>query len=91
MSLLKRLVRFLDILIPRFITEDAAAELEQCEHCDGPHYFPVCALADVRPGEVFDGIVTMEFFNLFGFALFARYDESSVRPFVNPHDARGMV
>lgn len=77
--------QLLDILIPRFITEDAAAELERCEHCDGPHYFPVCALADVKPGEVFDGIITIRGFNLFGWVLFSRL-VGDPRPFVNPHD-----
>lgn len=76
----------LDLLLPRFITEDAAAQITYCDQCANPHPMPVCSMADVRPGEVFDGIITMRSFNLFGFAIFARFDMDSLRPFVNPHD-----
>lgn len=82
------LLRLLDIIVPRFMTEDAAAEAHYCDHCNEPHYQPICSMKDIEPGEVFDGIVTMRFFNLFGMALFARYDMNSVRPWVNPHDAK---
>ncbi len=79
------LTRLLDILIPRFITEDAAAVFEMCEHCPAAHPQPVCSMDDVYPGEVFDGIVTVRFFNLFGVALWTRCD-AVMRPWKNPHD-----
>lgn len=77
--------RILDILVPRFITEDAAAEVTFCGHCDEPHPQPVCSMLDIQPGEQFDGIITMRFFNLFGLTLFQRWD-GVMRPWVNPHD-----
>ena len=45
----------------------------------------VAALADVEPGEVFDGIITMRAFNLFGMVLFPSFD-GEMRPWKNPHD-----
>lgn len=65
--------RLLDIIVPRFITEDVALEF------DGDHYMVVCCMADVRPGERFDGIGTMRTFNLFGVAIFPKH-VGEVRP-----------
>jgi hypothetical protein len=79
------LSRVLDILIPRFMTEDAAADLHFCDHCNKPHPQPVCSMKDIEPGEVFAGIMTVRFFNLFGLSLFPRFD-GVMRPWVNPHD-----
>lgn len=63
----------LDLLVPRFITEDVA--LEQLD--DG--YHPVCCMDDVRPGERFDGIVAMRSFTWMGVA-FAPRVIGEVRP-----------
>ena len=82
-----KLRALLDLLIPRFVTEDAALEIHCCGDCQTEHYRPVCALQDVRPGEVFDGIATIRFLNVFGLALFGR-SVGEVRPWVNPHDAK---
>jgi hypothetical protein len=76
---------WLDILIPRFITEDAAANVTYCGHCDLPHPQPVMPMSNVEPGNVFDGIITVRYFNLFGSALFMRWN-TAMRPWVNPHD-----
>lgn len=70
-----------DILVPRFVREDVA--LEQVAPGE---YVPVVAMRDVDPGERFDGIVTMESFNLFGRGIFPKV-VGEVRPFVNPHDS----
>jgi len=58
--------KFLDILLPRFITEDVALR------DDGDHLVIACALADVKPGEEFPAIATVRNFNLFGRALFPK-------------------
>lgn len=80
-----RLPRWLDIIIPRFLTEDVAVELLECAHCDEQHVLPVCAMYDVALGETFDGVATMRSFNLFGFGLFPRII-GEPRPWINPHD-----
>ena len=90
MTMLQRLARFLDILAPRFITEDVACIEDYCDHCDEPHLMPVCCMADVEPGEVFDGIVKMSGFNLLGLMICQRV-VGDVQPWVNPHDARGKA
>lgn len=74
-----------DILIPRFVTDDWAADVYDCRECDDPHVHPVCMMRDVEPGEEFDGIVTCRSFNLFGIGLFPRWS-TDWRPWVNPHD-----
>lgn len=60
----KFLTRLLDIITPRFVTEEVALR------DDGQHLVIACSMADVRPGECFDGVATMRNFNLFGMALF---------------------
>lgn len=82
--------KLFDILIPRFITEDVAVEVAYCSHCDEAHPQPVCCMADVEPDDVFDGIMTMSCFNLFGLGLFPR-QVSEIRPWVNPHDKRTVA
>lgn len=72
--------KLLNIIIPRFITEDTAV---CCVGCSGM-YEPICSMDDIEPWEELDGIITMQFFNFFGFALFAR-QIGDVRPWVNPH------
>lgn len=79
------LPRWLDILIPRFVSEETAVQNQLCGHCEIEHPQPVCAMSDIEPGEVYDGIVTVRFFNFFGEALFPRL-AGPIRPWVNPHD-----
>lgn len=63
----------MDLLVPRFITEDVALELTE----DG--YYPVCSMADVRHGERFDAIVAMRSFTWLNVAIFPRI-VGEVRP-----------
>lgn len=86
---MKTIRKWLDILVPRFLTEDVAVSVTYCGHCDEPHLQPVCAMTDVEPGERFDGIMTMRCFNLFGRGLFAR-QVGEIRPWVSPHDSRKL-
>lgn len=58
--------KLLDILLPRFITEEVALR------DDGDHLTIVCSLSDVKPGERFDAVGTIRSFNLFGLAIFPR-------------------
>ena len=58
--------RLLDLILPRFITEDVAL----IDTGDGLEIG--CRLADVRHGERFAAVATIRSFNLFGFALFPR-------------------
>lgn len=53
-------MNLLDLLLPRFITEEAAMELVDGE------WQPVCSMEDVEPYEMFDGVGTIRGFNLFG-------------------------
>lgn len=71
----------LDLLVPRFITEDVAIDGNAQNG-----YSVVCCMEDVDPGEQFSGIATIRCFNLFGFALFAK-QIGDIRPWVNPHNA----
>lgn len=80
----------LDILVPRFVTEDTALIRDYCSDCGVEHLHPVCAMASVEPGDVFDGIASIKFFNLFGMAIFSRR-VGPIRPWVNPHDARSAA
>ncbi|WP_368216629.1 hypothetical protein [Aeromonas sp. R2-3] len=52
----------IDLLTPRYITEDVAIELRD----DG--YYPVCSMADIEEGERFDGVVAMRSFTWLGVA-----------------------
>ena len=79
------LSKLLDIMIPRFITEDVAVERRVCDDCCEEHYEIACSMLDIEPGERFDGIATMRGFNLFGMLLFPR-QVGVVRPWVNPWD-----
>lgn len=85
---MRALLRLLDILIPRFITEDVAVKINKasCHGGDGWHDGEiVCSMRDVEPGEVFDGIVPVRSFNLFGYALCPKL-AGPVRKWVNPLD-----
>lgn len=86
MSPFRALLHTIDIMIPRFITEDCPAHVEYCGECSHPHPFPAGSMTLVRPGDRFDGILTVSYFNLFGFAFRMRWDEATMRPWVNPHD-----
>lgn len=57
-----------DVLIPRFITEDVAIE-----RVGGGNTWDafaiVCSMADVQPGERFDGIATVDSFQFLGMGI----------------------
>jgi len=59
----KRLARIIDIVMPRFITEEVALI------DTGDRYEPVCSMVDVQDGERFDAVATFRSFNLFGIGL----------------------
>lgn len=54
-----------DVLVPRFITEDVAIE-RVGDGSSWDDFMIVCSLADVDPGERFDGIATVEAFQFLG-------------------------
>lgn len=55
-----------DILTPRFITEDVA--MERVGPGDGWDSFDIaCSMADVQPGERFDGVAEVDSFTWLGF------------------------
>ena len=60
----------LDILIPRFITEDVALAFMGGGAIDNvDSYAIVCAMADIEPGERFDAIATVDAFQFLGFGM----------------------
>lgn len=62
----ERIKRFFDIVIPRFIYEDVVLlDIDGELHTIKP-------LICVEDGEFFDGVITLQVFNLFGFALFGK-------------------
>lgn len=65
--------QLIDLIIPRFITEDVAL------HDNGQGYEIVCCMDDVQPGERFDGVATMRCFNLFGSGIWPK-QVGEVRP-----------
>ncbi|AUR92477.1 hypothetical protein NVP1173O_01, partial [Vibrio phage 1.173.O._10N.261.55.A11] len=62
--------KLLDILIPRFITEDVALA-----YGDDDMLHPICALSDIQDGEHYDEVAAFRSFNLFGVALFPKMIE----------------
>lgn len=54
------------LLIPRFITEKVAIEHNGGEDGGWADWDIVCSLEDVEPGEVFDGIATVDAFTWLG-------------------------
>lgn len=58
--------KLLNILLPRFITEEVALRDA------GDHLVPACSMEDLRPGERFAAVATIRSFNLFGLAIFPR-------------------
>lgn len=58
--------KLLDILLPRFITEEVALR------DDGDHLVIACSMRDVKPGETFAAVGSIRSFNLLGQAIFPR-------------------
>lgn len=58
----------LDILVPRFITEDVAME-RVAPGSDFDCFDIACSMADVRPGEIFDCVATVDSFTWLGLGL----------------------
>lgn len=64
---------FLDIVVPRFVTEEVAfVELE-----DGYHI--IAPLANIQEGESYHATGMIRCFNFFGFALFPKMVEGSFK------------
>lgn len=57
---------FLDIAVPRFITEDVAANKI------GDTWQPICCVKDLEEYDIYDEIITVRTFNFFGFGLFPK-------------------
>jgi len=80
----------LDLLIPRFITEDVAlryvGDPVASNWSEWGDYEIACSLADVQPGEEFDGIGSVDAFQFLGFGM--AYRVGNFRPFKNPHGAK---
>lgn len=60
-----------DFLIPRFVTEEVALRYVGDDftttRSEWDDYEIACSLSDVEPGEIFDGIATVDCFQAFGF------------------------
>lgn len=67
------------------MTEDVAVENQLCTSCAHEHPVVVCSMADIEPGEHYDGIMTVNIFSFFGYGFFVR-QVGDVRPWLNPHD-----
>lgn len=78
----------LDFIVPRFITEDVAlryvGDPVAPNMSEWGDYEIACSLADVQPGEEFDGIGSVDAFQFIGFGLV--YRVGNFRPFKNPHE-----
>lgn len=59
--------RLIDILIPRFLTEDVALRLNE-----NNEYEVLCSIRDLGEWEQVDAVMSMTSFNLFGLALFPK-------------------
>jgi len=64
--MIKFLYAIIDLLIPRFITEDVALE-----EIDGVLEI-VCSMAAISEGEVFDGVVSIRSFTWLGLCVFPK-------------------
>lgn len=65
--MLKTILRWIDWLVPRFITEDVALEYNGAgDRADWNSYDIVCSMEDVSYGERFDGVATVDAFQFFG-------------------------
>lgn len=59
-----------DVLVPRFITEDVALKhMGDGDPADWASYDIVCAMEDVQPGEMFDGVATVDAFQFLGMGI----------------------
>lgn len=80
----------LDFIVPRFITEDVALRYVgnpvMSSFSEWGDYEIACSLADVQPGEEFDGIGSVDAFQFLGFGM--AYRVGNFRPFKNPHGAK---
>ena len=80
----------LDFIVPRLITEDVAlryvGDPVTSNWSEWGDYEIACSLADVQPGEEFDGIGSVDAFQFLGFGL--TYRVGNFRPFKNPHGAK---
>lgn len=65
-----------DILIPRFRTSDFCLEGNDAEGYDA-----VCEYTSRDIGERFDKIASISYFQLFGFVLFPKVHQDSIRAF----------
>lgn len=63
---MKLMLKILDIIIPRFITEDLALIVI------GKELWVLGRVVDIQPGETYNAVGTAKAFNFFGFGLFAR-------------------
>lgn len=60
----------LDILVPRFITEDVAMSYSGSgARSDWENYDIECSMIDVQPEEIFDGVATVDSFQFFGLGI----------------------
>lgn len=66
--------KILDILIPRFITEEVALEYD----AQLDKFVPICAMVDIGPYDYVDAKVTFRSFNFFGLALFPSMVEDTL-------------
>lgn len=66
--------KILDIIIPRFITEEVALEYDT----QIDKFVPICAMVDLGPYDVVDAKVTYRSFNFFGIALFPSIVEGTL-------------
>ena len=55
---------FLDLMIPRFITEEVAANYVEGE------WRPICSMEDITYEDTYDAVLIVRAFNLFGLGLF---------------------
>lgn len=68
--MIDRLRFLIDILVPRFITEDVALSFSgHGAATDWGNYAIVCSMADVGPDEWFDGVATVDSFQFLGFGV----------------------
>lgn len=66
--MIETLTNLLDVVIPRFITEDVALEYDD----ERGGWDIVCSVKDIQEGEEFEAFATVKSFNLFGYGLFPR-------------------
>ena len=70
----------LDVLIPRFVTDEVAGTLVD----DGEIFLPVCQLAHVEPDTVYTHKAYVTSFNFFGHALSPKIVEGTLTRIKQP-------